>query len=94
MKTKPYVLCPIALLSDRKVSSFSKELVLYIKHKHQVYRAKNKDAEFFQSMQTMAEEFGVTERTVRRAVDSLCEAGWLEKRGGGQKSPLFLTPTF
>ncbi|UYL85004.1 hypothetical protein pEaSNUABM55_00231 [Erwinia phage pEa_SNUABM_55] len=94
MKTKPYVICPIELLSDRRVSSFSKELLLYIKHKYQIYRAKNKDAEFFQSMQKMAEEFDVTERTVRRAVDSLCEAGWLIKRGGGQKSPLFLTPTF
>lgn len=65
-----------------------------MKHKHQCYTATKKDAEFFESMQTMAEKFDVTERTVRRAVDSLCEAGWLTKRGGGQKSPLFLTPTF
>lgn len=89
----PYVLCPIRLLEDRRLTSFSKELYLYIKNKHNMYSTTNKDGRFFESMASMASEFGVTERTVRRAVDLLSETGWVNKSGGGQRETLVITPT-
>lgn len=87
-----YVICPVSLLMDRSLTSFSKEVYLYIKNKHNIYKSKSPEGKFFESMESIANEFNVAERTVRRAIDLLCEKGWLEKQSGGQRGTLILHP--
>ena len=71
-------LCTFGLLSDRNITSKEKEVYLYVKFRYQLFKTRGES--FRESTLTMANFFGVNEKTIRRSLKSLVDNGYLEAK--------------
>lgn len=82
------VLCSYGILSNPEVSPTDLRIYLYIKFRWQFFQSKG--AEFCESTTTISKEIGVSEKTVRRAMDNLEGLGYLEIVNRPGKTSLYI----
>ncbi|MBL5841133.1 helix-turn-helix domain-containing protein [Enterobacter asburiae] len=82
------VLCSYGILSNPKVSPTDLRIYLYIKFRWQFFQSRG--AEFCESTTTISKEIGVSEKTVRRAMDNLEKLGYLEIVNRPGKTSLYI----
>lgn len=82
------VLCSYGILSHPEVSPTELRVYLYIKFRWQFFQ--NMGAEFCESTTTISKEVGVSEKTVRRAMENLERLGYLEVVNRAGKTSLYI----
>lgn len=82
------VLCSYGILSHKEVSPTDLRVYLYIKFRWQFFQ--NMGAEFCESTTTISKEVGVSEKTVRRSLETLERIGYVEVVNRPGKTSLYI----